>query len=163
MITAPTWHKLPSSGANRPSEVAVTVDINVECNQIAVNPIIDCFSRDLVPEYCHGIESSKVYTVPPCFVESHPSRSNRSLPSLPLLMHGEEIIPTFLKSNIYIGLCLPTALTLKNLQSYTMFELLLIVRINRRVGPRDILNCPLLRDAFPYRLAIAIPLKEGVP
>jgi len=32
---------------------------------MAVNPIIDCFWRDLVPEYCQGLESSVVYTAPP--------------------------------------------------------------------------------------------------
>jgi hypothetical protein len=32
MIIAPRWHKHPSSGANRPSDVAVTVDINAQYN-----------------------------------------------------------------------------------------------------------------------------------
>jgi hypothetical protein len=32
MIIAPKWHKHPSSGANRPPEVAVTVNINAEFN-----------------------------------------------------------------------------------------------------------------------------------
>jgi len=32
MITAPRWHKHPSSGANRPSDVAVRVNINAEFN-----------------------------------------------------------------------------------------------------------------------------------
>jgi hypothetical protein len=44
-----------------------------------------------------------------------------------------------------------------------MFEVFLIVRINKSVGLRGILNFPLLRDAFPYRLVRGIPLKEGVP
>jgi hypothetical protein len=44
-----------------------------------------------------------------------------------------------------------------------MFEVLLIVRINKSVGLQGILNFPLLRDAFRYRLARGIPLKEGVP
>jgi hypothetical protein len=44
-----------------------------------------------------------------------------------------------------------------------MFEVLLIVRINRSMGLRGILNFPLLRDAFLYWLARGIPLKEGVP
>jgi hypothetical protein len=44
-----------------------------------------------------------------------------------------------------------------------MFEVLLIVRINKSVGLRGMLNFRLLRDAFPYRLARGIPLKEGVP
>lgn len=78
-------------------------------------------------------------------------------------MHAEDIIPTFLTSNIYIGVCLPEALTLTRLRSYEMFEVLLIVRINKSVGLRGILNFRLLRDAFPYRLARGIPLKEGVP
>jgi hypothetical protein len=44
-----------------------------------------------------------------------------------------------------------------------MFEGFLIVRINKSVGLRGILNFHLLGDAFPYRLARGIPLKEGVP
>jgi len=44
-----------------------------------------------------------------------------------------------------------------------MFEILLIVRINKSVGLWGILNLPLLRDAFPGRLARGIPLKKGVP
>jgi len=78
-------------------------------------------------------------------------------------MHAEDIIPTFLTSNIYIGICLPKALTLTQLRLYEMFEVLLIVRINKSVGLQGILNLRLLRDAFPYRLARGIPLKEGVP
>jgi len=129
---------------------------------MAVNPIIECFWRDLIPEYCQGLESSAVYTAPHFFVESVHSRSNRSLPRLPLHMHAEDIIPTFLTSNIYIGICLPEALTLTRLQSHEMFEVLLIVGINKSVGLRGILNFRRLRDAFPYRLARGIPLKEGV-
>jgi len=79
---------------------------------MAVDHIIECFSRDFVPKYCHGLETSMVYTVPPFFVKSHPGRSNRSLPRLPLHIHAEEIVPAFLTSDIYIGLCLPKALTL---------------------------------------------------
>jgi len=78
-------------------------------------------------------------------------------------MHAEVIIPTFLMSNIYIGICLPKALILTRLWTYEMFEVLLIVRINHSVGLQGILNFRLLRDAFPYRLATGIPLKEGVP
>jgi len=130
---------------------------------MAVNPIIESFRRDLVTEYCQGLESSAVNTAPPFFVETLPGRSNRSLPRLPLHMHAQAIIPTFLMWNIYIGLCLPKDLTLTRLRSYEMFEVLLIVRINKSVGLRGILNFRLLRDAFPYRLARGIPLKEGVP
>jgi len=43
-----------------------------------------------------------------------------------------------------------------------MFEVLLIGR-NKIVGLQGILNIPLLRDAFPHRLARGIALKEGVP
>jgi hypothetical protein len=43
-----------------------------------------------------------------------------------------------------------------------MFEVFLIVRINKSVGLRGILNFPRLREVFPYRLARGIPLKEGV-
>jgi len=78
-------------------------------------------------------------------------------------MHAQEIIHTFLIWNINIGLCLPKALTLRQLRSYEMFEVLLIVRINKNAGLRGILNFRLLRDPFPYRLARGIPLKEGVP
>jgi len=70
---------------------------------MAVNPIIECFWRDLAPEYCHGLESSAVNTAPPFFVESLQGRSNRSLPRLPLHMRAEDIIPTVLTSNIHIG------------------------------------------------------------
>jgi hypothetical protein len=52
MIIAPRRHLHPSSGANRPSDVAVTVNFNAEFNLMPVNPIIECISRDLVPEYC---------------------------------------------------------------------------------------------------------------
>jgi hypothetical protein len=67
-------------------------------------------------------------------------------------MHAEDIIPTFLKSNIYIRICLPKALTLTRLRSYEMFEVWLIVRINTSLGLLGILNFRLLRDTFPYRL-----------
>jgi hypothetical protein len=77
-------------------------------------------------------------------------------------MHAEDIIPTFLKSNIYIGICLPKDLTLTQLRSYKMFEVLNIVRINKSVGLRGILTFRLLRDALPYRLARGIPLKAGI-
>jgi hypothetical protein len=43
-----------------------------------------------------------------------------------------------------------------------MLEVLLIVKINNRVGVHGILNLRLLRDAFLYRLAIGIPSTEGV-
>jgi len=129
---------------------------------MAVDRIIECFSEDLVPEYCHRLESSSVYTTPPFFVESLPGRSNRSLPRLSLHMHVEEIVPAFLSWKIYIRLCLAKALTLTQLRSYKMFKVLLIIRIKESVGFRGILHLPLLRDAFLYRLARGIPLKEGV-
>ena len=110
-----------------------------------------------------GLEASAVTTAPPFFVESLHGRSNRSQPRLPLHMHVEDIIPTFLTSNIYIGLCLPEARTLTRLRSYEMFEVLLIVTINKSVGRQGILNFRLLRDVFPCLLARGIPLKEGVP
>ena len=129
---------------------------------MAVDPIIECFSRDLVPEYSHGLESSAVYTAPPCLVKSLPGCSNRSLPHLPLHMHEEEIVPAFLTSNIFIGLCLPNARTLTRLRLCEMFKGLLIVRINKSVGLQGILHFPLLIDAFLYRLVRGIPLREGV-
>jgi len=130
---------------------------------MAVNSIIECFSRDLITEYCQGLESSAVYTVPPFFVKTLPGRSNRSLSRLPFHMHALAIVSTFLTWNIHIGLCLPKALTLTQLGSYEMLEVLPIDRINKSVGLLGILNFRLLRDAFPYRLARGIPLKEGVP
>jgi len=69
---------------------------------MAVNPIIECFSRDLVLEYSHGLESSEVYIAPLFFVEFLHGCSNRSLPHLPLHMHAEEIIPPLLMLNIHI-------------------------------------------------------------
>jgi len=130
---------------------------------MVVNPIIECFSRDLITEYCQGLESSAVHTAPPFFVKSLHGRSNSSLSRLLLHMHAQAIIPTFVTSNIYIGLCIPKALTLTRLRSYEMFKVLLIVKINKTVGLRGIVNFRLLRDAFPYQLARGIPLKEGVP
>jgi len=78
-------------------------------------------------------------------------------------MNAKAIIPTFLTWNINIGLCLPKALTLTGLRSYKMFEVLLIMGINKSMGLRGILNFRLLRDMSPYRLARGIPPKEGVP
>jgi len=88
MIPAPRRHKHPSSGAIRPSDVGVTVDLNAEFNLMAVNPIIEWVSRDLVTEYCHGLESFVVYTPPPFVVETLPGGSHRSRPRLPLHMHA---------------------------------------------------------------------------
>jgi len=64
--------------------------------------MIKFFSRDLVPEYCHGLGSSAVNTVPPFLVESLQGRSNSSLPCLPLHRHAQVVIPTVLTSNIHI-------------------------------------------------------------
>jgi len=163
MIIAPRRYQHPSSGANRPSDIAVTVNFNGEFNLMPVNPIIECFARDLDPEYCQGLESSAVYAAPPFFVESFHGHSNRSPPRLLLHMHADQIIPTILTSNIYIGLCLPKSLTTTRLRPNTMFEVLLIVRINNCMGLQGILNICLLRDTFRYWLACGIPLKEGVP
>jgi len=79
---------------------------------MADNPMIQCFSRDLVTEYCQGLESSQVYTAPPLFLETLPDRSDRSLPRLPLHMHAQEFIPIFFTWNINIRLYLHKALTL---------------------------------------------------
>jgi hypothetical protein len=129
---------------------------------MAVNPIIECFGRDLVPEYSQRLESSAVYTAPPFFVECVHGRSNRRLPPLPLHAHADDIIPTFLTSNIYIGIYLAKALTLTPLWSYEMLEVLPIVSNNKSVGLRGIVNFRLLTDSLPSRLARGIPLKEGV-
>jgi hypothetical protein len=68
-------------------------------------------------------------------------------------MQEEDIIPTFLTSNINIGIYLPKALTLTRLRSYEMFKVFLIVRINKSMCLQGILPFRLLRDAFPYWLA----------
>jgi len=95
MIPAPRRHKHPSSSPNRPADVATTVNINDEFNLMAVNPMIECFSRNLVPEYCQGLESSTVYLAPPFFIDFGSGRSSRSLPRLPLHTHVQKIIPAF--------------------------------------------------------------------
>jgi len=81
MITTPRRHKHPSSCANRPSDVGVTVNINTEFILMIVNPIIESFSRDLVSEYCEGLQSSAVNTAPPLFVETLAAHANSSVPS----------------------------------------------------------------------------------
>jgi hypothetical protein len=104
-----------------------------------------------------------VYPAPPFFIESLHGRSNQSLPALPLHMDAEEIIPTFLTSNIYISLCLLKALPMTHLRSYKMFDVLLIFRINQAIGLWEILKFHLLSDAFLYPLAREISVKLGVP
>jgi hypothetical protein len=137
--------------------------VQSEYNLSAVNSIIKCFSRDLVTEYCQGLESSAVHSAPPFLVETLHGRWNRSLPRLPLHMHAQSTGPTFLTSNICIGLCIPKALTLTPLQSYEMFKVLQIVTIYKTVGLRGILNFHLVGGTFPYRLARRIHLNTGVP
>jgi len=56
MITTTRMHKCPSSGANRPSDFAVTVNINAEFHVMAVSPIIECFAKDFVHGYSHSME-----------------------------------------------------------------------------------------------------------
>jgi hypothetical protein len=51
MIISSRSHQHPASGANRPSDVAVTVNFHPEITLMPVNPIIEYFSRDLVPQY----------------------------------------------------------------------------------------------------------------
>jgi hypothetical protein len=63
---------------------------------MAVDPIIERFSRDLILEHYQGLESSTVNTAPPLFVESLLDHSNRGLPRLALYLHAEEISPTIL-------------------------------------------------------------------
>jgi hypothetical protein len=69
---------------------------------MAVDPIIECFARDLVSEYCQCLESSAVYTAHHFFVKTLPGRSNGSLPRLPLDIHAKAIIPTFTTWNMNI-------------------------------------------------------------
>jgi len=130
---------------------------------MAVDHIIVSFSRDLIPKYCHGLQTTAVHSAHHIFVESLPGRSNRSLPRLRLPMDVEKIIDTFSTSNIYIALCLPKAITLPRLWSEEMFEVLLIIRLNTCLDVGGILNFPRLRDAFPGRLVRGITYKEGVP
>jgi len=54
MITEPKRHKHPSSGANRPSDIPETVNINAEFDQMAVNTRLQCFQ---------GISSRIIVTV----------------------------------------------------------------------------------------------------
>jgi len=166
MIITPRRYRHPWSSAISPSDIGATANFNVEFNLMAVNPIIECFSKNLIPHYCHGFESSTgtaVYTVPPFFVESLHGCLDRSLPCLLLHMYAEDTIATFLTSNIYIRQGLPKALTLIWLRSYKMFKVLLIVTINISVGLQGILTLHLVRDVFLYRLVRGIPLKQEVP
>jgi len=130
---------------------------------MAVHHIIESISRDFVTDYYQGLESSAVHTAPPVVLQSVHGCSSRSLPRRPLHMQAQVVIPTFFTSNIYIGLCIPEALTLTPLRSYKIFQVLLIVRTTTRVGLRGILNFHLLRDAYPYRLARRMPIMQGVP
>jgi hypothetical protein len=163
MIIAPRRHRHPSSCANRPPDIAVTVNFNPQLSLLPGNPIIECCSKDLVPEYCQGFEASAVSNAPPVFIESLHGRSNRSVPRMPLHVHAEVILPTFLTSNINIRLYLPKVFTLTRLRCYEMFEVLLIVRINKSLDLRGAVFFHLLGDRFPYWLARWVPHKEGVP
>jgi hypothetical protein len=79
---------------------------------MAINPIIEYFSRDLVPEYCHELESKAIPSVCPLFVESLHGRSSWSQHHELFHLHGEDIIPIVVTSNIHIGYCHPMARTL---------------------------------------------------
>jgi len=105
MIIAPGTHKHPSSGANRTSYIAVTMNTNAKFHLTAVNPIMKFFSTDFVPENCHRVESRAVYTGPAFIVESLPGPINRSLPLLQWHMCAEDIITIFITSNIHIRQC----------------------------------------------------------
>jgi hypothetical protein len=48
MIPLPRRYKHSSNSANRPSDVGGTVNITAEFNLMAVNPIIECISWNLV-------------------------------------------------------------------------------------------------------------------
>ena len=116
MITVPRWQKHTSSGANRSSNVVVTVNINAEFNLMPFNLIIQFFSRDLVTNHSQGLESDTVYTASHIFVETLPGHSNRSLSCLLLHMHLQAIIHAFLTWNVNIELCSPKAFTLTQLR-----------------------------------------------
>jgi hypothetical protein len=70
MTIAPRRHRNLSSSANRPSDVAVTVNFTAELYLMPVNPTIECFSREFVTEYCPGLASGAVYAAIPLFVKS---------------------------------------------------------------------------------------------
>jgi len=123
MIIEPRRHQHPSCRANRPSDIAVTVNMNAEFDLMAVNPIIQCFSRDLVTKSCQGLESRVVSTGPPFFLECLHGRSNRCLPRLPLHMHAEDII-SYLIDMEHLSRNMPsqsphpdTTLVIQNVQS----------------------------------------------
>jgi len=127
---------------------------------MAGNPMLNAFQGISSTSIITGesnLESNAVCTVPPFCFKSLPGHSNRSLSHLPLPIHAEDIIPTYVNWNTYIGLCWPKALTLTRLRSDELF-------INiKSVVLRVILSFPLLRHGFLHRLARGIPLKEGVP
>jgi hypothetical protein len=52
MIVVPRRHHHPSNSANRPADVAVTVNFNGVIILMVDDPIDECFSRDRSPEYC---------------------------------------------------------------------------------------------------------------
>jgi hypothetical protein len=72
---------------------------------------------------------------------------------VPLHVQAKKTITGLLMSNIYIGICHPKALTITQLWSYDMFEVLLIVSINNGVAVRGIVHFHLLSDSSPYWLA----------
>jgi hypothetical protein len=51
---------------------------------------------------------------------------------------------------------------LTTLRSYEIFEVLVLVRINKSMCLLVIFKFAQLRDTFPYQLVGGIPLKEGV-
>jgi len=80
MITVPRKLKHPSSGTNRPADIGVTVNFDAAFTLMAANHIFEGFARDLITEYCQGLEASTVYTAPPFVVEIFRGRSNMNLP-----------------------------------------------------------------------------------
>jgi len=114
---------------------------------MVVNLIIEYFSRNLVPENCHGLESSAICTAP-LFVDSLPGRISRSLSRVSLNIQAEEDIATFFMSNNCIGVCLPQAVSLTRLWLPEMFKVLVIVRTNNSVGLQGIFNFDLLIHSF---------------
>jgi len=162
MITAPRRQKYLSSGPNRLSGNTVTVNPTDEYNLMAVNPMIEWFSRDLVPADCPTSESCTVYIAHPFFTKSLPGRANTSLHCLLLNLYTTTFLPLFVTSNIYIRQCITKSFSRTRLWSYKMFNVLLVFRINKRVDHQGIINFHLLRDTFPHQLAREIPFKEEV-
>jgi len=83
------------------------------------------FSRDLIPKYLHGrlwFRVQRGIYCPSRLFQISPWALKRSLPRLPLHRDAVGIIPTFLTSKIYCGVCLPRALTPTTVRNGSKFQ-----------------------------------------